>query len=61
MAEHLHFDVLYQGALVSIRDVRCRPAETGCGAEENRLRGRGILVRRRYHLSPLRRFRKTRR
>jgi AraC family transcriptional regulator len=34
MSEHLHSQVLYQGPLVSISDVRCRPTDGGCGCEE---------------------------
>ncbi len=35
MAEHLHQQPLYSGALVSIRDVRCRPTDCACSGEES--------------------------
>jgi AraC family transcriptional regulator len=30
----LHSELLYRSGLVTIRDVRCRPTDPGCGAEE---------------------------
>jgi AraC-like DNA-binding protein len=31
---HLHFERIFSSPLVDIRDVRCRPTDTGCGTEE---------------------------
>jgi AraC-like DNA-binding protein len=45
MPEHIHYQVLYRGATVSIRDVRCRPTESACSDEEQATRHTVVFPR----------------